>query len=125
MSHLFELLVELIEILEPYLLFTTIFIIPSTIALTSLPKHFFKFKTTQYLFSDWFETYERNKTALERLNSMTQMAMCVILVVDLFGFVEFFLGPHKAEHSDTHVEAAHGTEAVAKDFAEESEPAQH
>ncbi|BBL72861.1 hypothetical protein [Methylogaea oryzae] len=125
MSHLFELLLELIEILEPYLLFTTIFIIPSTIALTSLPKFFFKYKFTQYLFSDLFSAYERNKATLERINSATQILMCVILLVDLFGFVEFFVGKHGGEHSGPHLEGAHSAEGQAQAAPAETEHALH
>lgn len=124
MGHLLELLIELIEILEPYLLFTTIFIIPSSIAITAMPRFFFKPKITRYLFPVWYEFYEKKKATLERINAITQMAMCVILLVDLFGLAEFFVGKHsdKAEEHSAAMSAASREHALPLTGAEETGP---
>ena len=110
MSHIFELLFELIEFLEPYLLFTTIFIIPLTITITTLPKRFFAYEFTQHLLPSLFASYEKNRVVLEKINSFTQHAMIVILMVDLFGLGHFFFGSHGGHEAGAHHGASHGGE---------------
>lgn len=131
LSHFFELLVELIEFLEPYLLITTIFFIPATIAITSLPKQFFKSEFIQNLLPNLYLAYERKRPALERANFITQMLMCIILAIDLFGLFEFFLGGehggghgagHGGEHGGEHETAGHGE---SEHNVTESEPVEH
>jgi hypothetical protein len=90
----FELLFELVEFLEPYLLVTTIFFIPLTITITSIPKNFFKYEFTQHLLPSVYARYEAKKTLLEKINTMTQVLMVVILTVDIFGLAHFFFGSH-------------------------------
>jgi hypothetical protein len=113
MSHLFELLFELIEFLEPYLLFTTIFIIPLTITITTLPRRFFAYEFTQHLLPSLFAMYEKNRVILEKLNGFTQNAMIVILMVDLFGLGHFFFGSHGGHEAGAHHGASHNAEHEA------------
>lgn len=112
-AEIFELLFELIEFLEPYLLVTTIFFIPMTIMITSLPKRFFQYEFTQHLVPALFAKYEKHQSLLERINARTQMLMVVILMVDLFGLGHFFFGSHGGhEGGGSHHEAStHGSEA--------------
>jgi hypothetical protein len=115
MSHflkeIFEILFEIIEFSEPYLLVTTIFFIPFTITVTSLPKRFFQYEFTQHLLPSLFAKYESRKAQLERINAMTQNAMIVILMIDLFGLGHFFFGSHGGHEGGSHHEAgAHGGE---------------
>lgn len=129
---IFELLFELIEFSEPYLLVTTIFFIPLTIMITSLPKRFFQYEFTQHLLPSLFAKYENKKTQLERLNAMTQNLMIVILMIDLFGLGHFFFGSHGGHEAGAHHEGSahgggesehpsqHGAEAVG-----EHAPAEH
>jgi hypothetical protein len=126
MAHLFEVLFEvlfeLIEFSEPYLLVTTIFFIPFTIMVTSLPKRFFQYEFTQHLFPSVFAKYENSRGLLERINARTQMLMVVILMIDLFGLGHFFLGSHGHEagvHHEAGAEAGehgsqHGAESVGE-----------
>jgi hypothetical protein len=125
MSHffkeIFEILFEIIEFSEPYLLVTTIFFIPFTIMVTSLPKRFFQYEFTQHLLPSLFTKYENKKTQLERINAMTQNAMIVILMIDLFGLGHFFFGGHGGHEAGVHHEAGagehtsqHGAEAVGE-----------
>lgn len=134
MGHLFEfifeVLFELIEFLEPYLLVTTIFFIPFTIMVTSLPKRFFKYEFMQHLLPSLFAKYERKKVLLDKINAGTQVLMVVILMVDLFGLGHFFFGSHGheggAHHEASHEgggeseHSEHGAEAVG-----EHAPAEH
>lgn len=114
MSHffelIFELLFELIEFSEPYLLVTTIFFIPFTIMVTSVPKRFFQYEFTQHLLPSLFARYESKKTTLDKINAMTQNLMVVILMVDLFGLGHFFFGSHGG-HESHHESGAHGAGA--------------
>jgi hypothetical protein len=123
MSHflkeIIEILFEIIEFSEPYLLVTTIFFIPFTIMVTSLPKRFFQYEFTQHLLPSLFAKYESKKTQLERINAMTQNAMIVILIIDLFGLGHFFFGGEGGHETGTHHEASehtsqHGAEAVGE-----------
>lgn len=125
MSHffkeIFEILFEIIEFSEPYLLVTTIFFIPFTITVTSLPKRFFQYEFTQHLLPSLFAKYESRKAQLERINTMTQNAMIVILMIDLFGLGHFFFGSHGGHEGGTHHESSahggegeHGAEAVGE-----------
>ena len=125
MSHffkeIFEILFEIIEFSEPYLLVTTIFFIPFTITVTSLPKRFFQYEFTQHLLPSLFAKYESRKAQLERINAMTQNAMVVILMIDLFGLGHFFFGGHGGHEGSTHHESSahggegeHGAEAVGE-----------
>jgi hypothetical protein len=107
-AEIFELLFELIEFLEPYLLVTTIFFIPFTIMVTSIPKKFFKYEFTQHLLPSLFAKYESKSDLLERINTRTQMLMVVILMVDLFGLGHFFFGSHGGHEGGGHHEAAAG-----------------
>ncbi|MDD5229015.1 MAG: hypothetical protein PHD53_09435 [Methylococcales bacterium] len=111
MSHFFELifdlLFELIEFSEPYLLITTIFFIPFTIMVTSLPKRIFQYEFMQHLLPTLFTKYEGKKAQLERINAMTQNAMIVILLIDLLTLGQFFFGGNEIE---THHEA--GTHSI-------------
>ena len=113
MSHIFELLFELIEFSEPYLLVTTIFFIPFTITITSMPKRFFHYEFTQHLLPGLFTVFERNKERLSRINAMTQNLMIVILMIDLFGLGHFFFGGHGGHEAGTHHEAGHGEAGAA------------
>jgi len=112
MLHFFELffklLFELVEFLEPYLLVTTIFFIPLTITITSIPKRFFKYEFTQHLLPSVYARYEAKKMLLEKINAMTQALMVVILIVDLFSLVHFFFGSHdvhSAHEAGVHIES--------------------
>ena len=112
MLHFFELffklLFELVEFLEPYLLVTTIFFIPLTITITSIPKRFFKYEFTQHLLPSVYARYEAKKMLLEKINTMTQALMVVILVVDIFSLAHFFFGSHdshSAHEAGTHNES--------------------
>lgn len=106
---IFELLFELIEFLEPYLLVTTIFFIPFTIMVTAMPKRFFQYEFTQHLLPALFAKYESRRELLERINARTQNLMVVILMVDLFGLGHFFFGSHGGHEGGSHHEAgAHG-----------------
>lgn len=108
-AEIFELLFELIEFLEPYFLVTTIFFIPMTITITSLPKWFFKHEFTQHLVPSLFAKYERNQELFARINSRTQMLMVVLLAIDLFGLGHFFFGGHGGHEGGSHHEtSAHG-----------------
>lgn len=132
MAHLFEeifeLLFELIEFLEPYFLVTTIFFIPFTITMTSVPRLFFKHEFTQHLLPSLFAKYERNRELMEKINTRTQMLMVVLLCIDLFGLGHFFLGSHEGHEGGSHHEASghggenehseHGAEAVGEHFTE-------
>lgn len=113
MSHflkeIFEILFEIIEFSEPYLLVTTIFFIPFTIMVTSLPKRFFQYEFTQHLLPTLFAKYESKKVTLEKINAMTQNAMVVILLIDLFGLGHFFFGSEH-EAGSHHESSAHGGE---------------
>lgn len=120
-AEIFELLFELIEFLEPYFLVTTIFFIPFTITITSVPKLFFKYEFTQHLVPSLYEKYERHREMMEKINTRTQMLMVVLLCIDLFGLGHFFFGSHgghegggshgaeSAEHG-----SQHGAEAVGE-----------
>ncbi len=131
-TEIFEILFEIIEFSEPYLLVTTIFFIPFTIMITSLPKRFFQYEFTQHLLPSLFAKYENKKTQLERLNAMTQNLMVVILMIDLFGLGHFFFGSHGGHEAGAHHEGSahgggegehpsqHGAEAVG-----EHAPAEH
>jgi hypothetical protein len=120
-AEIFELLFELIEFLEPYLLVTTIFFIPMTIMITALPKRFFHYEFTQHLVPALFAKYEKHQGLLERINTRTQMLMIVILMVDLFGLGHFFFGSHGGHEGGSHHEAsAHGGEAAG--HGEEATP---
>lgn len=90
-AEVFELLFELIEILEPYLLATTIFVIPFAITVTALPKRFFQHEFMQHLLPGLYARYERKKDLLNAINETTQVFMEIILMVDLFGVIEYFL----------------------------------
>lgn len=103
---IFELLFELIEFLEPYLLVTTIFFIPITIMITSVPKRFFQYEFTQHLLPSLFAKYEKHESLLARINARTQMLMVVILMVDLFGLGHFFFGSHGGHEGGAHHEAS-------------------
>ncbi len=131
MAHLFkeifEILFEIIEFSEPYLLVTTIFFIPFTITVTSLPKRFFQYEFTQHLLPSLFAKYESKKIMFEKINAMTQNLMIVILMIDLFGLGHFFFGGHGGHEGGSHHEASagehgsqHGTEAAG-----EQAPAEH
>lgn len=118
-AEIFELLFELIEFLEPYFLITTIFFIPFTITMTSVPKLFFKYEFTQHLLPSVFAKYERNRELMEKINTRTQMLMVFLLCIDLFGLGHFFLGSHEEHGGGSHHEASghggegeHGAEAV-------------
>jgi hypothetical protein len=118
-NEIFEILFEIIEFSEPYLLVTTIFFIPFTITITSLPKRFFQYEFTQHLLPSLFAKYESKKVMIEKINAMTQSLMVVILMIDLFGLGHFFFGEHGAHESSSHHEASagehgsqHGAEAV-------------
>ncbi len=114
---IFELLFELIELLEPYLLVTTIFFIPFTIMVTSLPKRFFQYEFIQHLLPTLFAKYESKKSMLDRINAMTQNLMIVILMVDLFGLGHFFFGSHGGHgghEGGSHHEASGHGEAVGE-----------
>lgn len=126
-AEIFELLFELIEFLEPYFLVTTIFFIPFTITMTSVPKLFFKYEFMQHLLPSLFAKYERNRALMEKINTRTQMLMVVLLCIDLFGLGHFFLGSHEGhEGGGSHHEASghgggegehgseHGAEAVSE-----------
>lgn len=120
-AEIFELLFELIEFLEPYFLVTTIFFIPMTITITSLPKWFFKHEFTQHLVPSLFAKYEKNQDLLARINSRTQMLMVVLLAIDLFGLGHFFFGGHGGHEGGAHHEASahgggesHGEEAASE-----------
>lgn len=126
-AEIFELLFELIEFLEPYLLVTTIFFIPFTIMVTSIPKRFFQYEFTQHLLPSLFAKYESKSSLLERINARTQMLMVVILMVDLFGLGHFFFGSHGGHEGGSHHEASghggegehesqHGAEAVGEHY---------
>jgi hypothetical protein len=114
----FELLFELVEFLEPYLLVTTIFFIPLTITITSIPKQFFKYEFTQHLLPSMYARYEAKRTFLDNLNLMTQRLMIVILMVDIFGLGHFFFGSHEghggheagAHHESGHEAGGHESE---------------
>lgn len=129
MAHLFkeifEILFEIIEFLEPYLLVITIFFIPFTITITSLPKRFFQYEFTQHLLPALFTKYESKKITLDKINAMTQNLMVVILMIDLFGLGHFFFGGHGGHEGGSHHEASvhgetgehvsqHGAEAVGE-----------
>jgi len=112
MLHFFELffklLFELVEFLEPYLLVTTLFFIPLTITITSIPKRFFKYEFTQHLLPSVYARYEAKKMLLEKINTMTQALMVVILVVDIFSLAHFFFDSHdvhSAHEAGTHNES--------------------
>jgi hypothetical protein len=115
---IFELLFELIEFSEPYLLVTTIFFIPFTIMITSLPKRFFQYEFTQHLLPALFAKYESKKELLEQINTRTQMLMIVILMIDLFGLGHFFFGSHGHESGAHHEAGAHAGSG-------EEHPSQH
>lgn len=122
-AEIFELLFELIEFLEPYLLVTTIFFIPFTIMVTSVPKRFFQYEFTQHLLPTLFNKYESKRDLLERINSRTQMLMVVILMVDLFGLGHFFLGSHGSHEAGAHHGASsHGSEPAAETDDEHANP---
>ncbi len=107
MAHIFEFIFEILfEFIEPYLLVTTIFFIPLTITITSLPKRFFQYEFTQHLFPALFAKYESKKTTLERINGITQNAMIVILMTDLFGLGNFFFGSRGWHDSSSHHEVS-------------------
>lgn len=112
MAHLFkeifEILFEIIEFSEPYLLVTTIFFIPITIMVTSLPKRFFQYEFTQHLLPSLFAKYESKKVMFEKINAMTQNLMIVILMIDLFGLGHFFFGGHGGHEGGSHHEAGAG-----------------
>lgn len=112
MAHLFkeifEILFEIIEFSEPYLLVTTIFFIPITIMVTSLPKRFFQYEFTQHLLPSLFAKYESKKVMFEKINAMTQNLMIVILMIDLFGLGHFFFGGHGGHEASSHHEASAG-----------------
>lgn len=125
-AEIFELLFELIEFLEPYLLVTTIFFIPFTIMVTSIPKRFFQYEFTQHLLPSLFAKYESKSSLLERINARTQMLMVVILMVDLFGLGHFFFGGHGGHEGGSHHEAsAHGGAEHGEETASEHAPAEH
>ena len=105
-EYIFEVLFEFIEFSEPYLLVTTIFFIPLTITITSLPKRFFQYEFTQHLLPALFAQYESKKTTLERINGITQNAMVVILLIDLFGLGHFFFGGSGGHESSSHHEVS-------------------
>ena len=105
-EYIFEVLFEFIEFSEPYLLVTTIFFIPLTITITSLPKRFFQYEFTQHLRPALFAKYESKKTTLERINGITQNAMIVILMIDLFGLGHFFFGGSGGHESSSHHEVS-------------------
>ncbi len=127
-EEIFELLFELIEFLEPYFLVTTIFFIPFTITMTSVPRLFFKHEFTQHLLPSLFAKYERNRELMEKINTRTQMLMVVLLCIDLFGLGHFFLGSHEGHEGGSHHEASghggenehseHGAESVGEHFTE-------
>ncbi len=104
---IFELLFELVEFLEPYLLVTTIFFIPLSITITSIPKQFFKYEFTQHLLPAMYARYEAKKGFLEKWNLMTQRLMIVILMVDIFGLGHFFFGSHEGHHGGHETGAHH------------------
>ena len=120
-KEIFEILFEIIEFSEPYLLVTTIFFIPFTITITSLPKRFFHYEFTQHLLPALFNKYESKKITLDKINAMTQNLMVVILMIDLFGLGHFFFGGHGGHEGGSHHEASagehvrqHGSEAVGE-----------
>ncbi|MDQ5939619.1 MAG: hypothetical protein QG557_567 [Pseudomonadota bacterium] len=121
----FELLFELVEFLEPYLLVTTIFFIPLTITITSIPKQFFKYEFTQHLLPSVYARYEAKKTLLEKLNTMTQTLMVVILMVDVFGLGHFFFGSHGGHHGGHEAGAHHEAGEHAPEHAAEGEVVSH
>ena len=110
-EYIFEMLFEFIEFSEPYLLVTTIFFIPFTIMVTSLPKRFFQYEFTQHLLPTLFAKYESKKTTLERINGITQNAMIIILMIDLFGLAHFFFGSSGGHESSSHHEVSGHTAA--------------
>lgn len=59
--------------------------------ITSLPKRFFQYEFIQHLLPSLFAKYESRKIQLERINAMTQNAMIVILMIDVFDLGHFFL----------------------------------
>lgn len=125
-AEIFELLFELIELLEPYLLVTTIFFIPFTIMVTSIPKRFFQYEFTQHLLPSLFAKYESKSKLLERINTRTQMLMVVILMVDLFGLGHFFFGSHGGHEGGAHHEAsAHGGTEHGEEVETEHTPVEH
>jgi hypothetical protein len=121
----FELLFELVEFLEPYLLVTTIFFIPLTITITSIPKQFFKYEFTQHLLPSVYARYEAKKTLLEKINSMTQTLMVVILMVDIFGLGHFFFGSHEGHHGSHEAGAHHEEGEHTPEHAAEGEVVSH
>jgi hypothetical protein len=128
-TEIFEILFEIIEFSEPYLLVTTIFFIPFTIMITSLPKRFFQYEFTQHLLPSLFAKYENNRDLLERINARTQMLMVVILLVDLFGLGHFFFGSHGGHEASAHHEAGaesgeHGSQHGGKAVGEHA-PVEH
>ncbi|MEN9896844.1 MAG: hypothetical protein RLZZ66_493 [Pseudomonadota bacterium] len=119
----FELLFELVEFLEPYLLVTTIFFIPLTITITSIPKQFFKYEFTQHLLPSVYARYETKKTLLEKINTMTQVLMVVILTVDIFGLGHFFFGSHGGHGG--HEAGAHHESNAPEHTGDEGQAASH
>lgn len=124
LTEIFEILFEIIEFSEPYLLVTTIFVIPFSIMITSVPKRFFQYEFTQHLLPSLFAKYENKKQTLEKINAMTQNAMIVILMIDLFGLGHFFFGGHGGSEAGVHHEAGandhpsqHGAEAVGEEIS--------
>lgn len=104
----FELLFELDDFLEPYLLVTTIFFIPLTITITSIPKHFFKYEFTQHLLPSVYARYDAKKSLLEKINTTTQVLMVIILIEDVFGLAHFFFGStdvHSGHEAGAHHES--------------------
>lgn len=111
-AEIFELLFELIEFLEPYFLVTTIFFIPFTITITSVPKLFFKHEFMQHLLPSLFAKYERNREMMDKINTRTQMLMVVLLCIDLFGLGHFFLGSHGGHEGGHGGASSHGAESA-------------
>ncbi|MCX7073733.1 MAG: hypothetical protein NTZ70_02810 [Methylococcales bacterium] len=113
-KEIFVILVQIIEFSEPYLLITTIFFIPFTITITSLPKRFFQYEFTQHLFPALFAKYESKKITIDKLNARTQNLMVVILMIDVFSLGHFFFVEHGVHHGESHQSVDHTSQHVAE-----------
>ena len=117
-KEIFLILFQIIEFSEPYLLIITIFFIPFTITITSLPKRFFQYEFTQHLFPTLFAKYESKKITIDKLNARTQNLMVVILMIDVFSLGHFFFVEHGLNNGGYHQSvdhtSQHGAEAVGK-----------
>lgn len=117
-KDIFDILFDIIQFSEPYLLVITIFFIPLSIMITSLPKRFFQYEFTQHLLPSLFAKYESRKIQLERINAMTQNAMIVILMIDVFDLGHFFFSEHGGQEASSHHEVSgtsqHGATVVGE-----------